>query len=76
MPRLATAAVELTMLAAPSTGWDSGAGPAPAAAPGSGQTCRSVGSGEQDWLLPAGSPPASAGRTDRCLGASAPDCND
>ncbi len=26
----------------------------PAAAPGSGQTCRTVGSGEQDWLLPAG----------------------
>jgi hypothetical protein len=54
MPRLAAAVVELTLLAVPSTGWDSGAGPAPRRPPGSGQTCRTVGSGEQDWLLPAG----------------------
>jgi hypothetical protein len=36
MPRLATAEVELTLLAATSAGWDSGADPGPAA-PGSGQ---------------------------------------
>ena len=53
MPRLATAAVELTLLAVPSTGWDSGAGPAPAA-PRLGPDVPHRRLRRADWLLPAG----------------------